>query len=93
MEVANRAGKLVRGAEDGTSRALSCNRPNMAKAALPHASTKLDWTSRRDVSLQAAASGSKASSSVRITAQNWEDMKKIRQRGEKKFNFQQQSMT
>lgn len=43
----------------------------MAKAALPHASTKLDRTSRRELSLQAAANGSKASSSVMIAPQNW----------------------
>lgn len=71
MQVDSRAGRFLRGAEDGTSRALSCKRPSMAKAALPHASTKLDRTSRRELSLQAAANGSKASSSVMIAPQNW----------------------
>lgn len=71
MQVDSRAGRFLRGAEDGTSRALSCKRPSMAKAALPHASTKLDRTSKRELSLQAAANGSKASSSVMIAPQNW----------------------
>ncbi|TNN40189.1 hypothetical protein EYF80_049650 [Liparis tanakae] len=71
MQVASRAGMFLRGAEAGTSRALSCRRPSMANAALPHASTKLERTSRRELSRQAAAKGSRASSSVRIAAQNW----------------------
>lgn len=71
MQEASRAGRFLSGAKDGTSRALSCKRPSMANAALLQASTKLDRTPRREVSLQATASDSKASSSVRIAPQNY----------------------
>lgn len=70
MHVDSRAGRFFRGAADGTSGVLSCSRPRTPNAALPHASTKLDRTSRRELSLQAAAKGSKASSSVTIDPQN-----------------------
>lgn len=72
MHVDSRAGRFFRGAVDGTSRALSCSRPSTANATLPHASTKLDRTSRRELSLQAAAKGSRASSSATTDLQNLE---------------------
>lgn len=75
MQVESRAGKFFRGAEDGTSRALSCKRPNIANAAVPQASTKLDRTPRRELFLQATANGSKASNSFRIAPQNYRDRK------------------
>lgn len=80
MHVDSRAGRFFRGAADGTSGALSCSRPSTANTALPHASTKLDRTSRRGLSLQAAAKGSRASSSVTIDPQNLVRGKDERQR-------------